>query len=68
MMEGDMTRILTDQITEGQVVWVPMEKVFDTVSINTCQVFDISVFKTFVENNNLIVKYSFFIVCLVLRI
>ena len=32
MIEGDMTRVLVDQITEGQVTWVPMDKEFDTVS------------------------------------
>jgi hypothetical protein len=31
MMDGDMTRVLTDQITEGQVVWEPMDKEFDSV-------------------------------------
>ncbi|KAK3603232.1 hypothetical protein CHS0354_007562 [Potamilus streckersoni] len=31
MMEGNETRILVDQITEGKVVWVPMDEVYDTV-------------------------------------
>lgn len=28
-----MTRVLTDQVTEGQVTWAPMDPEFDTVSI-----------------------------------
>ncbi|KAL3857332.1 hypothetical protein ACJMK2_012010 [Sinanodonta woodiana] len=31
MMEGNETRILIDQVTEGQVVWVPMDETYDTV-------------------------------------
>jgi len=33
MMEGDMTRVLIDQVTEGQVVWEPMDQIFDKVRI-----------------------------------
>lgn len=33
MMEGDMTRVLTDQLTEGQVVWEPMDPQYDYVAI-----------------------------------
>ena len=33
-MDGDMTRVFTDQLTEGQVVWVPMADAFDTVSFS----------------------------------
>ncbi|KAL4223041.1 hypothetical protein ACF0H5_016518 [Mactra antiquata] len=33
MMDGDMTRVLTDQMTEGQVTWCPMDPEFDIVAI-----------------------------------
>ncbi|XP_045171991.2 all-trans-retinol 13,14-reductase-like [Mercenaria mercenaria] len=33
MMDGDMLRVLTDQITEGQVVWEPMDLEFDSVAL-----------------------------------
>ncbi|XP_052802651.1 all-trans-retinol 13,14-reductase-like [Mya arenaria] len=33
MMDGDQTRVFTDQVTEGQVVWTPMDNVFDTVTL-----------------------------------
>ena len=32
MIEGDSTKVLLDQITEGQVIWVPMDKEYDIVS------------------------------------
>ena len=32
MIEGDSTKVLLDQITEGQVTWVPMDKEYDIVS------------------------------------
>ncbi|XP_060569543.1 all-trans-retinol 13,14-reductase-like [Ruditapes philippinarum] len=35
MMEGDKTRVLIDQITEGQVVWEPMDQEFDAVAIGS---------------------------------
>ena len=31
--DGQKLRVLVDQITEGQVTWVPLEKEFDTVII-----------------------------------
>ena len=31
MIEGDQTKVLLDQITEGQVTWVPMDKEYDIV-------------------------------------
>ncbi|XP_045172753.2 all-trans-retinol 13,14-reductase-like [Mercenaria mercenaria] len=33
MNARDMTRVLVDQITEGQVVWEPMDQEFDAVAI-----------------------------------
>ena len=32
MTEGETRKIMVDQITEGQVTWVPMDKEYDVVS------------------------------------
>ncbi|KAL3857330.1 hypothetical protein ACJMK2_012008 [Sinanodonta woodiana] len=33
MGEGEDPRILIDQVTEGQVVWIPMDEAYDTVAV-----------------------------------
>ena len=33
MAEGETRRVLVDQITEGQVTWVPMDREYDRVSL-----------------------------------
>ena len=36
-MEGERTKALIDQITEGQVIWAPMDREFDNVNIFACR-------------------------------
>ena len=33
MNDGELMRVLFDQITEGQVTWIPMDKDYDKVSV-----------------------------------
>ena len=35
MGEGELPRILFDQITEGQVTWVPLDKEYDKVILKS---------------------------------
>ncbi|KAK3603230.1 hypothetical protein CHS0354_007559 [Potamilus streckersoni] len=35
MGDGEDPRILIDQVTEGQVVWIPMDEAYDTVAVGS---------------------------------